>query len=129
MNDQYLKFLREHGVNLEKALGVKEWALSRDDALTAIGILRDGHEAVLGGDVIFEREGRLRYTTTIGIAIRERMNRLPRTSRGVLPKLKDTFGSTRKRTKGSTTMSSCRGYNVSGTLSFNTKILLTPREK
>jgi len=62
MNDQYLNFIREHGVDLEKALGVKEWALSRNDALTAIGILRDGHEAVLGGDVIFEREGRLRYT-------------------------------------------------------------------
>jgi len=54
--DVYKQFLAAKGISLEP-LGLREVALNRGDALSAIRILRDVPAPILGGDVYFRRNG------------------------------------------------------------------------
>jgi|SRR5450631_1409117 len=58
MND-YDQLLDEKGISLQNP-GLRERALSRDDALNAINLLVSRNVAVLGGDVYLLREGKIR---------------------------------------------------------------------
>lgn len=56
--DQYQQVLRARGISLE-AFGVSDIALERADAISALEFLREASVPVLGGDVYFQREGRI----------------------------------------------------------------------
>jgi hypothetical protein len=51
---KYQDILKAKGVSLA-ALGLKEIALERDDALQAVGLLREAFVPILGGDVYQKR--------------------------------------------------------------------------
>src|SRR5262249_55825042 len=55
----YRELLRERGISLEP-LGIKETALLREDALSALTLLREEGAQVLGGDVYFRSGDRIR---------------------------------------------------------------------
>ena len=57
--EEYEGFLKEKGTSL-LAVGVNEIALSREDALYAIGILREIKRPILGGDVYFRQQGQIK---------------------------------------------------------------------
>ncbi|NCB03614.1 MAG: hypothetical protein EOM67_15900, partial [Spirochaetia bacterium] len=52
MESEFENFKKEKGIYLEEALGVKEWAFSRDDALKLLDIMRKTNMVCYGGDVI-----------------------------------------------------------------------------
>ena len=54
---EYQQLLTNAGVPLLQKVGVDEVALSRQDALRAVEILRRASLPILGGDVYFERRG------------------------------------------------------------------------
>lgn len=61
----YLEFLEERGLCLFDAFGVQESALSRSDALHAIGLLEKVGVPVLGGDVYFEKEDVIEFSYSV----------------------------------------------------------------
>jgi len=56
--DEYSELLNEKGVPL-LALGLDDVALDRYAALQAVDLLRASSRSILGGDVFFEKEGKL----------------------------------------------------------------------
>ncbi len=59
----YMHFLKEHGRPLSEINpGSDEMALTLKDALQAIEFLRDAEYAILGGDILSAKSGRLTYT-------------------------------------------------------------------
>jgi hypothetical protein len=58
MSKKYLRLLDEKGVSLS-LLGLEEFALTREDALTAVETLRHDSVAILGGDVYLLRGARV----------------------------------------------------------------------
>ncbi len=62
MNQEYIEFIKDNGIYLESKLGVKEWALSRDNAIRLLEIMNKIQKPCLGGDVILEEEnGNFKY--------------------------------------------------------------------
>ena len=55
---EYAALLSASGISLD-ALGLRDVALSRADALLAVNMLRDSVRVILGGDVYHRRDGRL----------------------------------------------------------------------
>jgi hypothetical protein len=56
MTDRYAQLLAEKGVALDK-LGLREVALRREDALSAIQALKESSVPILGGDMYFDHQG------------------------------------------------------------------------
>jgi len=56
--DAYREFLASRGLSLE-ALGLQERALSRSDALHAVGLVDSAGVPILGGDVYVETNGQI----------------------------------------------------------------------
>jgi len=55
---QYWRFVREHGIDLQEKIGTKDWALTREDALAAISILKKINIILLGVDILVEKNDR-----------------------------------------------------------------------
>ena len=59
----YLNFIKEKGRPLSEVNpGSDELALIVDDALKAIELLKGTHSAILGGDILMDKLGKLAYT-------------------------------------------------------------------
>jgi len=52
--DDYLLFLHSHGLSLKDSLGIKDIALTRENTLKAVSLLREARLLILGGDVYFD---------------------------------------------------------------------------
>ena len=63
MNQKYLEFAREKGKMAPDVYGDADyWALSIEDALSAVKILRDDNVLIVGGDILSEDDsGKLGY--------------------------------------------------------------------
>jgi hypothetical protein len=56
--DRYQQLLRTRGVSLQ-AFGLRDIALEREDAISALEFLREDSVPVVGGDVYCQRDGRI----------------------------------------------------------------------
>lgn len=62
-NSNYLNFIQRKGIALSEINpGSNEYALKLYDVLSAIELLEISETAVLGGDILSDESGKLRYT-------------------------------------------------------------------
>lgn len=59
--DKYSELVKDRGVQLKDKTGTLDWALKREDALAALQLLRQEARAVLGGDVVLEKDGKFYF--------------------------------------------------------------------